>query len=87
MAIDSVTSKVPEQASPEAELRQAIKELKDTYSKMGVKLKGKERALLGIGLPRAATAAASTNASLGLGSSSAGGGNGNEEEGDEMSIG
>ncbi|KXN88482.1 Anaphase-promoting complex subunit cut9 [Leucoagaricus sp. SymC.cos] len=88
MAIDTVTSRVPGQASPETELRQALKELKETYLKLGIKFKGKERALLGLGLPRAAMAAASASATAATGvGTTAGGANANEEEGDEMSIG
>lgn len=90
MAIDTVTSRVPGQASPDTEFRQALKELKETYLKMGVKIKGKERALLGIGLPRAAIAAASGSGGNGggVGSSVSGAPGGNrDEEGDEMSLG
>lgn len=95
MAIDTVTSQVPGQTSPDAEFRQAIKELKETYMKLGVKIKGKERALLGLGLPRShlqlAGASASTNNATGVAASSSvtGGAHGKrqEEEGDEMSIG
>lgn len=84
MAIDSVTTKTPPQSSSDAEFRQAIKDLKETYLRLGVKVKGKERALLGIGLPRAAMAAAATGvAAAGAGRT---GGNG-EEDGDEMNIG
>jgi anaphase-promoting complex subunit 6 len=86
MAIDTVTSKIPGQASSDAEFRQAVKELKDTYARLGVKLKGKERALLGLGLPRAAIAVASGIGTTGVGSSAVAGGN-VTEEGEEMSVG
>lgn len=87
MAIESVTSKVQGQASSDAEFRQAIKELKDTYLKMGVKFKGKERALLGIGLPRAAPTNAAGGGGAGSSAEDRGGGPNIEVEGDEMNLG
>ncbi|KAJ3573119.1 hypothetical protein NP233_g2630 [Leucocoprinus birnbaumii] len=92
MAIDTVANQFPGH-SQESEFRQAIKELKETYLKMGVKFKGKERSLLGLGLPRShlQATAASASATTGVAASSSAAvsahGNGQEEEGDEMSIG
>ncbi len=87
MAIESVTSKVQSQVSSDAEFRQAIKDLRDTYIKMGVKFKGKERALLGIGLPRAALASAVGSGGVGSSVGAGSGGPNVEVEEDEMNLG
>jgi anaphase-promoting complex subunit 6 len=74
MAIDTVTTHVP--TTSDTGFKQAIKQLKEAYLKLGVKDKGKERATLGTGIPKTVSAA-----------DSAGAPGGNGEDGDEMSIG
>jgi anaphase-promoting complex subunit 6 len=75
MAIDTVTAHAP--TTSDTEFKQAIKQLKEAYLKQGGKDKGKERAALGMGMPKAMPVA-----------DAAGGPGGNgEEDGDEMSIG
>jgi len=84
MAINTVTAQVPGQTSPDTEFRQAVKEL-DT--KLKVKTKGKERALLGLGLPHSHSQAAvvpNARSSRVLRSTQ---GKSREEEWDEMIIG
>jgi len=84
MAINTITAQVPGQTSPDAEFRQAVKELKETYTRLGVKVKGKERALMGLGLPRSHSQAAEVSTPRVLGGMH---GNTREVEWDEMNIG
>ncbi|KAL9714369.1 anaphase-promoting complex subunit Cut9 [Leucoagaricus gongylophorus] len=84
MAINTITAQVPGQTSPDAEFRQAVKELKETYTRLGVKVKGKERALMGLGLPRSHSQAAEVSKPRVLGGMH---GSTREVEWDEMNIG
>ncbi|EKM78129.1 hypothetical protein AGABI1DRAFT_61147 [Agaricus bisporus var. burnettii JB137-S8] len=75
MAIDTVTIRVP--STSDTEFKQAVQQLKETYLKLGGRVKGKERATVGVGMPKTVLAADAAGLP---------GGNG-EEDGDEMNIG